>query len=91
MQAYRRLGQLRDAARFAGWLMSIARRSGADGLKVVPPWNKNRTGGVQHTPRRFPEDRLRSVIEEIQLATKTMPDGAKPFTLDVLRARLSGG
>ncbi len=30
LQAYRRLGQLRDPSRFAGWLMSIARRSGAD-------------------------------------------------------------
>jgi RNA polymerase sigma-70 factor, ECF subfamily len=30
LQAYRKLGQLRDAARFAGWLMSIARRSCAD-------------------------------------------------------------
>jgi len=27
LQAYRKLGQLRDAARFAGWLMSIARRT----------------------------------------------------------------
>jgi RNA polymerase sigma-70 factor (ECF subfamily) len=30
LHAYRKLGQLRDAARFAGWLMTIARRSCAD-------------------------------------------------------------
>ncbi len=63
---------------------------GSDGLKVIPPWSKNRTSGVQHTPLRFPEDRLRSAIEEIQLATKTVSAGAKPFTLEMLRAKIAG-
>ena len=65
-------------------------RIGSDGLKVFPPWDKSYKGGVQYTPLRFPEKRLRSVIEEIQLATKTVPEGGKPFTLDMLRVRLGG-
>jgi hypothetical protein len=76
-------------------------RIGSDGLKIISPWNKSHSGGVpnaplrfsdvQIAPLRFPEERLRSIIEEIQLATKTVPAGGKPFTLDMLRARLGGG
>ena len=65
-------------------------RIGSDGLKVFPFWDKSRKSSVQYTPLRFPEKRLRSIIEEIQLATKTVPEGGKPFTLDMLRATLVG-
>jgi hypothetical protein len=43
---------------------------------------------LEDRPLKFPPDRLGPMIERIQEISETIPAGSRPFTLDMLRARL---
>jgi RNA polymerase sigma-70 factor, ECF subfamily len=76
LQAYRKLGQLRDAARFAGWLMSIARRSCADWRHLRRSRPKLGLDGVEpagNPPEPIDEEsrRLLDAIRELPAKERT--------------------
>ena len=76
LQAYRNLGQLRDASRFAGWLMSIARRSCSDWRRTRLQRPKTGMEGVDPAgdpPQPVNEDsqRLLDAIRQLPAKERT--------------------
>jgi RNA polymerase sigma-70 factor (ECF subfamily) len=67
LQAYRKLGQLRDGTRFPGWLVSIARRSAAD-------WRRTRrqASTVSLEGIELPDAPPESTDEEAQCLLETL-------------------
>ena len=65
-------------------------RVGNDMLTVAHFSEKGGSLSLTDIPLRLREERLRSILEEVQRLTKTtVPDSSKPFTLEMLRARLN--
>ena len=76
LQAYRKLGQLRDASRFAGWLMTIARRSCADWRRMRRSRPKLGLDGVEPAgdpPEPVDEEsrRLLDAVRELPVKERT--------------------